>query len=1467
MDSKSKLTVSETLLNSPNVSAWQSENIWHPIVNTLWIDPHNAITSTVNDVSKSIGTGEVLSDWKPLNIPKAEPGSKEWLVQNIAGGAAMVIPYGLAAVASRGVLRTAGAKWAAEGTTAAYVLNSRATATIVGGTVYDFFKKPHEHETRVGNALGAAIGFSIFEGGNYLAKGRHGLTQVTIRGLTGSIGAVSQHSVSRLTAGYVPERKDLWNAALTGATMNNLMPAFTDKVSDMVNGVSVARGKGMPVDDFVRTQGAKDSPELNKLVAENTWTRVQPGEKPPQVDHSGRLIDVPAKGGEPLPKLAHELAHKSRNAQAEPLFEQSASLLAEGKTTEARAKYLQARTQQELAALAAEQQVARELGKPVSQEAFDPARSRTPEGKTYQEVWLAEFEKFRESKGSFRPEVDFRPRTSFADVDWNHISRNLDKLGPEQRSEVARNLQHAPEGTARSIFSALLRDADPSVRSEAVRNIGSLPANARAKAWYEVFGRPDPSMKAAALEVIGQLPATERYAAWCHARNHLRTISAESASGQPRAVQLVKAIEQLPNRDRYQAWESALNNRETAKPAADNLAVLPEGKRAIAWHMLQRQGKAGPDALMKQVPDLAAGDRVAAFDTLVRESKGMTGESTRAALASLPEGIRFQQWRKLLAAAEAGEQSPVFEALSAVSDPRIKSAAWQEAFTKCGKANSESAAKAIAGLPIESRATALLRVMAEAPNNELKGALLTIAPSDVVQVQRGITKMPDSELRAQLAQSLPVYKLGALPVAQRIDTLKNIFDHAQQHPDVFAAPALRNWWKLLPEKAKTDPTAHVQENVVRDALASRLNEQQLATIIFAEDPTLAQRMASTHPDAVRAIARNFTLPQAEGSSLQLRLTAEKFLQTQSLVEATKAALSSDSATIDAPVADLLAGLSKSVDRPQLIDTLQNLSRQIQDPTTPQTKTNLAIDIAVALRSKDPALFHEHVGKQLEATMNDQTVHPQKRFEIASEVARLSREGRLPEMSLRLPSSRTEVSATLSEAEQLALRGDIENAFADPARLKSFMEGGKLAEVFPEIFQKNPAVAERLAALANQMQSSAEFAKLAPADRVNLMWAALIHEGAGAKLPAGPHLSWSTAADAYGLLDALGYPPERVQRIATLISRHTELAPVDGNPVLTDPARARDLALVYRHPEALRQIGIYNKAKLVLEGQRPAEIDARIGQINAAIELAGLQQRMPAVPILLSQLPRGFGVETLAGDWRVLGHTSPYITDAFLKQLGLIQSPHHAMSTSLLTPRHLHLYHPEAKLVALVTAPTENVVSAGTRSFTGTNVDWARVLRDSASLAEQSEPVVREVNAALARLADTTAGAPRNIVELNRALAQVSNLSELPASSPYLKAVEAVYSALVTEGGVPLAGHNEAKVVNPTLTGIGVIRGGQPVALQGVSHPAVLSAMLGGKEPPSWLQVDTTGNTIVIPETVWRPLMKMGRPIVSLEGAK
>ena len=220
------------LLNSDSGSlqSWASSNVWHPVANALIVEPHNAVSSTVNDISKALGGKEIFDDWKKYDVPHAKT-SGEWLAQNVSSGLAMVVPYGLAALASKGALSPLAGRLSAD-SLAGKIISSNSAALITGATIYDGLKKPGEDQTRIGNALGAAVGFTVFESGTYLARGSSGLKLAMSRALTGGLGAGTQLSVSDLVStGQAPSLDRLYQAAAQGAILNPLLGKGLDTLS------------------------------------------------------------------------------------------------------------------------------------------------------------------------------------------------------------------------------------------------------------------------------------------------------------------------------------------------------------------------------------------------------------------------------------------------------------------------------------------------------------------------------------------------------------------------------------------------------------------------------------------------------------------------------------------------------------------------------------------------------------------------------------------------------------------------------------------------------------------------------------------------------------------------------------------------------------------------------------------------------------------------------------------------------------------------------------------------------------------------------------------------------------------------------------------------------------------------------------------------------------------------------------
>lgn len=231
---KSRLTCSATFAEasssarSRNLLDFVSDNIAAPLGNAALIEPFNALASSINEASASLGGGKLLSEKERFESPKVAVLSKEWVAQSLSTGIGTILPLCASIAVTRGgMLRLAGQ---GESMTANFLRN-RITHTVLGATMYDALRKPHEGETRYGNALGGASGFLVFEAGNYLSRNLSPMGKVGARALTGALGASAHITVSELAShGKLPELRKLQDGALAGSAMNIVMPWALNKM-------------------------------------------------------------------------------------------------------------------------------------------------------------------------------------------------------------------------------------------------------------------------------------------------------------------------------------------------------------------------------------------------------------------------------------------------------------------------------------------------------------------------------------------------------------------------------------------------------------------------------------------------------------------------------------------------------------------------------------------------------------------------------------------------------------------------------------------------------------------------------------------------------------------------------------------------------------------------------------------------------------------------------------------------------------------------------------------------------------------------------------------------------------------------------------------------------------------------------------------------------------------------------------
>lgn len=631
--------------------------------------------------------------------------------------------------------------------------------------------------------------------------------------------------------------------------------------------------------------------------------------------------------------------------------------------------------------------------------------------------------------------------------------------------------------------------------------------------------------------------------------------------------------------------------------------------------------------------------------------------------------------------------------------------------------------------------------------------------------------------------------------------------------------------------------------------------------------------------------------QNDESAISNRL-AQEWLKTGSLEDTAAALLSSDYRG-DMPVGydsyplNLLALLSK--ESMQRSSTLEMLAKAVQDKNRSPASARLAFDIAAEIGKTDRTALIDKFIKPTFDLIGNSSLDYRFRLSSATELGRLIRSGRAGDLELRLPDLRMP-ALEISNEKQSKLRADMETALRDSSKLQSLLGDGELGQLFPAIFgsrEKGGILGREQAGIheftvdvhtlkvLEAVRQHPEYSRLSPVDQTNLLWAALLHDTGKREGIVDPGHEWVSANLAHGVLASLGYPPERIQRISNLISRHSELSydpKQKQSEILTNSRQyAQDLATFYRHPSALRQLNILNESDI-----RSLNSGSTFWTAEAKAEIARIQKLIASenpgagVPLLTSSIPRGFALHSLSGDYAVLAHTSQFLETSFLKQLALIESPDYSISASLLTGKHQHLFAPEASLVVLLTGPSERIAQVGRENLsTGTEVNWQRHVELSRNQPAEMRSLLNEVDAALRARASTSGGSsPANLRELWQKLSQYSSLSELQArgsTDPLVIAHQSLLKALSTDGsGNPLTAHNEIKLNSPTVTGIGIVRRGRNVHFEGMSEKT--ARMLFGERLPSWYtsEFGAGPSRIVVPSSVWMEALKKQLPIVSLD---
>ncbi len=438
--------------------------------------------------------------------------------------------------------------------------------------------------------------------------------------------------------------------------------------------------------------------------------------------------------------LAHELTHAEqvKSQQFEQAFVDAQWQLASGNKEAARQTYWTARVESELSSELAAAQVHEQRTdnqhttandkRPSGPESLpDTAQSaetvaalRKRIESNLREQVDDEFEKFVQSKGTYRPEIFFKGKASANDR--KHWQKKLDdwhSLSQKDKLSTLRELQDAPPRARADIILKALLDPgkDPtetssihaenkewSIREGADARFFLLAAADRIKVWHRLLSSKDYFVRLLALSHIGDLPAEYRLAAFRHVLQDRRALVLPETSNYARlfpdkeyrpsapgwhnntlkptleklpAELLVESIASLPLPQRLAAWNQAFDHQQlSSRPryyrapeevrehpaqlaALSRLYIVPKLQREVIWNKLWTQFTDYDHDSM-------------AVDILVQQ------------IAHLPEDARPRAFHKLFATS-IGFSGEVVEVALASLGEADRLPAWQKLLARSNR--------------------------------------------------------------------------------------------------------------------------------------------------------------------------------------------------------------------------------------------------------------------------------------------------------------------------------------------------------------------------------------------------------------------------------------------------------------------------------------------------------------------------------------------------------------------------------------------------------------------------------------------------------------------------------------------------------------------------------------------------------------------------------------------------------------
>ncbi len=210
---------------------WSSQNIAKPFINTGLIEPVDSIIDLVNQISPQLKPR--VNDIPEFKIKPGSNLSPAWLAQTVASGLGYALPFGLSTTLAESGLANLATNLKSD-SSLAYIVTRPVSAQILGAVTYGAIMTPQNGQSRLGNSISSAVGFGVFGLGNNINGAI--FPKVVARSVIGALGGIAMDTTSSLISqGKAPNHQELFQASISGATLNLAFPVISDLANSSVN--------------------------------------------------------------------------------------------------------------------------------------------------------------------------------------------------------------------------------------------------------------------------------------------------------------------------------------------------------------------------------------------------------------------------------------------------------------------------------------------------------------------------------------------------------------------------------------------------------------------------------------------------------------------------------------------------------------------------------------------------------------------------------------------------------------------------------------------------------------------------------------------------------------------------------------------------------------------------------------------------------------------------------------------------------------------------------------------------------------------------------------------------------------------------------------------------------------------------------------------------------------------------------